>query len=160
MKRRAAMEGQQRTTKSKLPSYEDLADYDITPLATVLKLRRVLQNASIPSPLWSGALQWQHPDNRLFTRARDLYQEISDQRLTLLEEIKTQADFHDPGRSKGLLCWLEYLDKTSRDDLFDDSDDESGVEKIKQMPRDLNYAWVDETMDLNMYVFSHFVHGI
>ncbi|MCJ1465431.1 hypothetical protein MMC07_004049 [Pseudocyphellaria aurata] len=148
LKRRGAMEGQQRVTNSKLPSPQDLADYDITPLATVLKLRRVLQNAPIPSPLWSGALRWPYPDNRLFARARDLYQEISNQRLTLLEEIKTQADFHDSGRSKGLLCWLEYRETTS---IFsEDSDDESGAENPKHIPRDLNYAWVDETMDLDL----------
>lgn len=137
-----------------------LADYDITPLATVLKLRRSLRSASIPSPLWSGALTWQPTGNgRLFNSARNLYQEIFDQRLTLHEEVRTQADFHIPGQSKGLLCWCEYLKTTSNENLDNDSDVESGEENVEKGSRDLNYAWVGENMDLDMYVFSRFLHG-
>lgn len=137
-----------------------LTDFDITPLATVLKHCRILRDASIPSPLWSGALDWQPTGSLLFNKAQDLYQEIRNQRTTLQEEVRTQAEFHEQGRRKGLLCWWEYLNTTSSENLYDDTDDESGGESIKKTSRDLNYAWVDATMELDMYVFCQFSPGL
>ena len=129
--------------------YGSLANFDITPLATVLKFRRIFGKASIPSPLWPRALEWRPTDeNRLFMNARDLYREIFNQRRTLQEEVKTQADFYNPVRtSKGLLCWWEYLKSTSNKNRDDDSNDEE--ESIDPISGDLNYGWVGETMDFN-----------
>lgn len=131
-------------------AYGSLANFDITPLAAVLKFRRILSKASIPSPLWPGALKWQPTgENRLFMNARDLYREIFSQRRTLQQEVKTQAGFYNPvRRSKGLLCWWEYLKKKSKKNRDDDSDDESD-EGVDPILGDLNYAWVGETMDFN-----------
>lgn len=132
--------------------------FDLTPLKAVLKHRQIPNNASIPSPLSSSALEWQHTENSLFDRAQDLYQDIFRQRHTLLEEVRTEAKFHGPGRSKGLLCWWEYLEAESNDSngfSVEDSDEESDEESIEG---ELNYAWVDETMDLDMYVFCQFFH--
>lgn len=136
--------------------YGLLTNFDVTPLATVLKLFRIFRKASIPSPLGSKALEWTSDANTV-NRAQDLYQGVLQQKPLLLEEVRTQADFHIPKSSKGLLCWWGYLKTTSNDFLEDDSDEET-VEESSEGPRDLNYAWVDETMDLNMYVFSQFVH--
>lgn len=131
--------------------YGSLANFDITPLATVLKFRRIFSKASIPSPLWPRALEWRPTgENRLFMNARDLYREIFKQRRTLQEEVKTQADFYNPVRTnKGLLCWWEYLKKTPNKNRDDDSNDESGGESIDPISGDLNYGWVGETMDFN-----------
>lgn len=140
--------------------YDKFKYFDLTPLKSVLKHRQIPNNASIPSPLSSGALKWQHTENSLFDRAQDLYQDIFKQRRTLLEEVRTQAGFHEPGRSQGLLCWWEYLEAESNDPneySVQDSDEEIDEESIKG---DLNYAWVDETMDLDMYVFGQFLHGL
>ena len=134
-----------------------LTNFDISPLATVLKLHGIFKAASIPSPLRSGALQWKTTgDHSVLNSAQDLYQGIFDQRLTLLEEVKTQADFHKPERSKGLLCWWEYLTITSDEHNYNDSHGEGGEGATEGITRDLNYAWVDGNMDLNMYVFDGF----
>lgn len=133
-----------------------LTNFDVTPLATVLKLFRIFRKASIPSPLGSKASEWTSDTNTV-NRAQDLYQGVLQQKPTLLEEVRTQPDLHGPKPSKGLLCWWEYLKTTSNDPLEADSDEESG-EESSEGRRDLNYAWVDKTMDLNMYVFSQFVH--
>lgn len=137
-----------------------LTNFDITPLATVLRYCRILRDASIPSPLWSGALDWQPAGSLLFKKAQDLYQEIHNQRPTLQDEIRTQAEFHEQGRRKGLLCWWEYLKTKSSENLYDVTDDESGGESIEKPSRDLNYAWIDATMELDMYVFSQFSLGL
>ena len=132
------------------PAHGSLASFDITPLATVLKFRRIFSKASIPSPLWPRALEWRPTgENPLFNNARSLYREIYNQRRTLQEEVRTQADFYNPVRaSRGLLCWWEYL-KPRPNQNRDDSNNESAVESVDSVSGDLNYAWVGETIDFN-----------